>query len=132
MLCDDVAIALPSILDGRSAATADVVEHVESCQHCQAELGHYRGMLGLLQDLRAQRLEPPAGLLGEVLEALESAAERHALRSALSGRQVAYGGAIAATLLAGGLVVVLARRSSRSVAGPAERHLSRPEQGAIV
>jgi hypothetical protein len=130
--CDDVAMALPSILDGRSKATADIVEHVESCLECQAELAHYRGMLRLLQEVRAQRLVPPAGLLSEVLEALEGAAERQALRSALRGRQLAYGGAIAATLVAGGLVLVVARRSTRSTGGRAEGQLSRPEQGAIV
>jgi hypothetical protein len=125
-------MALPSILDGRSTATADVVEHVESCQDCQAELARYRGMLRILHDVRAQRLVPPPGLLGQVLEALEGVAERQALRSALRGRQLAYGGAIAATLAVGGLVVVIARRSSRVPRRRPEGQLSRPEQGAIV
>jgi hypothetical protein len=125
-------MALPSILDGRSKATADIVEHVESCLDCQAELARYRGMLRLLQDVRAQRLVPPAGLLSEVLEALEGAAERQALRSALRGRHLAYGGAIGATLVAGGLVLVVARRSARSAGRRPEGQLSRPEQGAIV
>lgn len=134
MRCDDVTMALPSILDGRSTATTDIVEHVETCQDCQSELARYRGMLRLLHDVRAQRLVPPAGLLGEVLEALEGAAERQALRSALRGRQLAYGGAIAATLVAGGLVVVIARRSTRDGVGARRREgpLSRSEQGAIV
>jgi predicted anti-sigma-YlaC factor YlaD len=130
--CEDVRTALPAILDGRSAATLDIVEHVESCQDCQAELARYRGILRLLQDLRAQRLEPPAGLLGEVLEALEGAAERTALRSALSGRRLAYGGAIGGMVLAGGLVVIVARRSARSAAVGAGASAPRPEQGAIV
>jgi predicted anti-sigma-YlaC factor YlaD len=132
MQCEDIRTALPAILDGRSAATLDIVDHVESCQDCQAELARYRGMLRLMQDLRAQRLEPPAGLMGEVLEALEGAAERTALRSALSGRRLAYSGAIGGMVLAGGLVVIVARRSARSAAVGAGAAAPRPEQGAIV
>jgi len=55
-------------------------------------------------------------LLAEVLIGLEVAGERHALRSALHGKKVAYIGGIAAAATAaaaGGAVVLLRTRSRR-------------------
>lgn len=129
MLCEDVATALPSILDGGRRASSDCIGHVETCLACQAELARYRKLLRLMQDLRSERVNPPPGLLADVIGALESAAERGAVRSALSGRRIAYGAAVAGTITAAGLVLLIARRSLRAqVAAP----VVPPEQGAIV
>ena len=64
-----MAIALPSILDGGSAAGEMVVEHVGECLRCQAELAKYRKLLRLLNQLRSSRVEPPPGTVDDVLGA---------------------------------------------------------------
>jgi hypothetical protein len=69
-------------------------------------------------------------MLGEVLDALESAAKRRAIRSALTGRRIAYGGGLAAGGLAAIAVLLTVRaRGSRKMA-PAV--LGRAEPGAIL
>jgi len=108
--CAELASALPSILDGGSPAAEAVVEHVGTCLRCQAELARYRKLLRLLNQLRAHRVEPPPGAVADVLSALEEAAQRRVIRSALTGRRLIYAGVLAAPAAA---VVALkvARRS---------------------
>ncbi len=122
--CDDVAEALPAILDGHSRADAApaLVDHVESCLRCQAELARYRRLLRMLAQLRAERPELPPGFVSGVLDALGEAAERRAIRSALSGRRVAYAaGLVAAALAAAGLVLAGRARPGRAArAGSAQ------------
>ena len=93
--CAAVAAALPSILEGGSVAGEAVVEHVGECLRCQSELAKYRMLLRLLNQLRAARIEPPPGAVADVLDALEEAAQRHVIRSALSGRRLVLAGALA-------------------------------------
>jgi hypothetical protein len=107
--CAEVALALPSILDGGSSADEIVVEHVGECLRCQSELAKYRKLLRLLNQLRAARVEPPPGAVADVLGALEEAAQRRVIRSALSGRRLVYAGALAAPAAAI-LAVTVARR----------------------
>jgi len=107
--CLEVAAALPGILDGASTAPAPLVGHVETCLGCQAELARYRKLVRLLHQLRSSEVEPPAGLVGEVLGALEEAANRRVIRSVLTGRRLMYGGAVAAAGGAAVGLVVLAR-----------------------
>ncbi|MGD0440605.1 MAG: hypothetical protein ABSB52_08240 [Acidimicrobiales bacterium] len=94
--CAEVALVLPSILDGISEADEVVVRHVGSCLVCQSELARYRKLLRLLNQLRSYRVEPPPGAVAGVLEALEVAAQRRVVRSVLTGRRLAYVGALAA------------------------------------
>ncbi len=120
--CDDVAELLPSILDGGPGGSAEVVGHVEQCLRCQAELARYHKLLRLLRQLNVYRVEPPAGIVAEVLGELERAANRRAIRSALTGRRVACAGALVAASSAA-VAVVLARgrlaRATPFVAGRA-------------
>ena len=106
--CIDVAAALPEILDGGRAAPGPMVSHVETCLGCQAELARYRRLVRLLHQLRASDdVVLPAGVMAEVLAALEEAANRRLVRSLLTGRTVMYGGAaLAAAGAAIGLVVI--------------------------
>ena len=132
MRCDEVANRLPAIMSGVDAADGTVVAHVETCLRCHAELARYHKMLRMLGQLRAQHVDPPAGLLAEVIGALDEAAHRRVIRSALTGRRLAYGGGIAGALAIGvsALVVVLAReRAARPE--PLARQ-GRSEQGAMV
>lgn len=119
MRCDDVALLLPEAVDGDTPVALPVQRHVESCLRCQAELARYRRMLRGLQLLRTQYLEPAPGVLSQTLAALGEASERHAIRSLLSGKRLAYVGAVGGALAAAGATtaaVLLARARARRAA----------------
>jgi anti-sigma factor RsiW len=117
MRCDDVARLLPATVEGTPIELA-AQTHIESCLRCQAELARYRRMLRALQQLRTRFLEPSPSLLAQTLAALEEAGERQAVRSLLSGRRLAYAGAIggAGAACATAAALLLARSRRRSVA----------------
>lgn len=122
MQCDDVARVLPAAVDGGVALDLSMQRHVESCLRCQAEVARYRKMLRGLQLLRTRYLEPAPGLVAATLAAIEVAGERHAVRSVISGRRIAYAGAIggaaiAASATAAALIVHHTRRRGVPVAG---------------
>jgi anti-sigma factor RsiW len=119
-------------MSGVTAAESEVVSHVETCLRCHGELARYRKMLRMLGQLRAQQVDPPAGLLAEVLGALDEAAHRRAIRSALTGRRLAYGGGIAGALAiaVSALVVLVARE--RAARPEVHARQGRSEQGAMV
>src|SRR5438309_11225450 len=110
--CEEVAELLPGVIDGSHRADRRVRRHVESCLRCQAELVQYRKLLRALHTLRTDVLEPAPGLLADILAKVEEVGERHAVRSLLTGRRVAYAGAIAAAATAGaaGAVIWASRR----------------------
>jgi hypothetical protein len=118
--CDDVALLLPEAVDGDTPVALPVQRHVESCLRCQAELARYRRMLRGLHVLRRQYLEPAPGVLSQTLAVLGEASERRAIRSLLSGRRLAYVGAVGGALAAAGAttaVVLVARGRSRDRRG---------------
>jgi anti-sigma factor RsiW len=108
---------LPDTVEGTPVDLA-MQTHIESCLRCQAELARYRRMLRALQQLRTRFLEPSPSLLAQTLAALEEAGERHAVRSLLSGRRLAYAGAIggAALATAGTAAALILARSRRRTA----------------
>jgi anti-sigma factor RsiW len=120
--CDDVALLMPEAVDGDTPVALPVQRHVESCLRCQAELARYRRMLRGLHILRQQYLEPAPGVLSQTLAAIGEASERRAIQSLLSGRRLAYVGAVGGALAAAGattaaLLVARARaRTRRSLA----------------
>ena len=121
MQCDDVAKLLPAAVEHGAAVELSVQRHIESCLRCQAELARYRRMLRGLQMLRTRYLEPAPGLLAQTLAAIEEAGERQAVHSILSGRRLAYAGAIggaavAATAATAAMLVHRSRRRSLPVA----------------
>lgn len=118
MLCDDVADLLADSAKGEIVLPSEARSHVEQCLRCQAEVVQYRKLLRALRTMRTEILEPAPGLLAEVLVGLEEAGERHALRSAMHGKKVAYIGGIAAaaTAAAAGGAIVLVRTRSRRLA----------------
>jgi len=121
MQCDDVARLLPEAVDRGAAVELSVQRHIETCLRCQAELARYRKMLRGLQLLRTRYLEPAPGLLAQTLAAIEEAGERQAVRSILSGRRLAYAGAIGGSALAAGataaVLIVRSRKRALSLAG---------------
>lgn len=117
MRCDEVALLLPAAVDGGASLALPVHDHVDSCLRCQAELARYRRMLRGLQMLRTHYLEPVPGLLSQTLAALGEASERRAIHSLLSGKRLAYAGAIGGAVAAAGATtaaVLIARARRRA------------------
>jgi hypothetical protein len=115
LTCEEVAAALPGIVDGNDKAERRVQHHVATCLRCQAELVQYRRLLRGLRQLRTEFLEPAPGVLTSILASLEEAGEQGAIRSLLTGHRAAYigGVAVAATAAAGAGTLVLVSRASR-------------------
>ncbi|MDQ1437377.1 MAG: hypothetical protein QOK43_1006 [Acidimicrobiaceae bacterium] len=116
MQCEHVHELLPEVVDGNHQADPDVVDHVQGCLRCQAELVQYRRLLRALHNLRTEVLEPAPGTLSGILAHIEAVGERGAIRSLLSGRRAAYvGGLAVATAAAGAGAIVLLGRGKRRV-----------------
>lgn len=118
MRCEEVAAALPEVVDLVGSPDADLERHVMSCLRCQAEVAKYHKLLRALQTLRSSYFEPGPGVLAQTLAALEAAGERRAIRSALSGHRV-VAGAIGGTAVVAGAAataaVILARSRRRGI-----------------
>ena len=115
MRCDEITPLLPGLVDG-DPVSFEVQRHIDSCLRCQAELARYRRLLRTLALLRTRYAEPAPGLLGDTLVAITDAAEQGARRTLLSGRTLAYAGAIGGSALAAGATaaVLIARSRRRS------------------
>ena len=111
--CDDLTELLAEVGDGATITDPASRRHVESCLRCQADLVQYRKLLRALHNLRTEVLEPAPGLLPEILAHLEAAGERHAVRSMLTGRRLAYAGGIAAATAAGAAGAILFSRGKK-------------------
>jgi hypothetical protein len=74
--------------------------------------------------LAAAEVEPPPGVVTDILSAVGNVAQRRMIRSVLTGRRVAYGGAVVA---AGGAAVGLV-----AIARARGRHVVPAGAGAIV
>jgi hypothetical protein len=96
--CEEAAVLLPSLVDGVDASNLAAERHVQECLRCQTDLVRYRKLLRGLEALRTRYIEPTPGLLGETLAALTDAAERNAARTLVTGRRLAYAGAIGGTV----------------------------------
>jgi hypothetical protein len=113
--CSEVAYELPRILDDGFPAAAPLVSHVQACLACQAELARYRRLIRLLRQLAATEVEPPPGVITDILCAVGSVAQRRMIRSLLTGRRLAYAGAVGAAGGAAVGLVALARAHGRHV-----------------
>jgi hypothetical protein len=120
MRCDEVTTLLPALVDGEAVGD-EAVSHVETCLRCQAELARYRRLLRTLSMLRTRYAEPTPGLLGETLAVIAEAAEHGARRTLVSGRRLAYAGAIGGGALAAGataaVLIARSRKRALSLAG---------------
>jgi hypothetical protein len=113
--CAEVVSELPRILDEGFPAAAPLVSHVETCLRCQAELARYRRLVRLLHQLATTEVEPPPGLVADVLSVVGTVARRRMIRSLLDGRRLAYAGAVVAAGGAAAGLVALARAHARHV-----------------
>jgi anti-sigma factor RsiW len=116
MRCDEVATLLPSLIDGVDETNLMVERHVQACLRCQADLVRYRKLVRNLELLRTRYVEPTPGLLGDTLAAITDAAERGALRTIVTGRRLAYAGAIGGTVATAATALLIARSRRRSSA----------------
>lgn len=96
--CERFQAVLADLVDREAPFPEGVRAHLATCLRCQAELARYRRLLRLLGQIRAMRPTPPEGVVAEVLSALASEAERHALRSFVRGRRVSAALAAAVAL----------------------------------
>ena len=117
--CSEAAEALPSVLDG-NPARVEVLEHVDACLRCQAELVRYRRLLRLLHQLRAERAQLPPGLVADVLDVLGAVAQRQAVHSMLRHRRVAYATAVVFACSIVASVIVAARSRTAQQGRPIE------------
>ena len=130
MRYDDVAELLPARSTPIEPVEPAGAAHVEWCLRCQAELARYRRMLrGARSSSVRSYLEPAPGLLADTLAASPRPSEGAGPALILTGRRLAYAGAIggrrprpAATAAA-----VIAR-ARRRIAPPEPR--STPRRGA--
>jgi len=118
MRCEEVELQLAEAADGSEIVDRSVLSHIDHCLRCQAEAVQYRKLLKVLRNLRTQVIEPAPGLLAEVLAGIESAGERRAIRSMLTGRRVAYVGgiAVAGSAAAAGALLLAKRRRGLKLA----------------
>jgi hypothetical protein len=112
--CDEVAEKLPALLDAGGTASVEVRHHIEGCLRCQAELVRYRRMLRELREMRTRFLEPSPDALSQTLAALWEAGERRAIRSMITGRRLAYAGAVGGIVATAAATAVLLTLRSRS------------------
>jgi hypothetical protein len=113
--CEDLSEELAAAAEGIATLGRAQRRHVEKCLRCQAEVVQYRRVLRAMRSMRTQVLEPAPGLLADILATIESAGERHAVSSLLSGRRIAYLSGLAAATAAGAAgALVYATRSKRA------------------
>jgi hypothetical protein len=117
--CDDLAEDLAAAAGGDRPLGRAQRRHVDRCLRCQAEVVQYRRLLRAMRSMRTQVLEPSPGLLADILATIESAGERQAVSSLLSGRRIAYLGGLAAATAAGaaGALVYATRNRRTRLAG---------------
>jgi anti-sigma factor RsiW len=116
--CEDIADLLPGIIDGDDATDKRIVQHVESCLRCQAELVQYRRLVRALHQMRTDLLEPAPGVLSDILAGLAEAGEQRVIQAHLRGHRAVYiSGMAVATAAAGaaGAVVLVSRASRRKM-----------------
>ena len=111
--CDRLAELMPDLLDDPSLLTATDSGHIAQCLRCQAEMARFRRLRRTLASLRLQQVPAEAGLVDDLLEGLDSAAERQE-RQRIAGRRAASIVGLAAVTAAGvgGVLVLATRRRS--------------------
>jgi hypothetical protein len=113
--CEDLSDDLATTAEGLGGLGRAQRRHVERCLRCQAEVVQYRKVLRAMRSMRTEVLEPAPGLLADVLASIESAGERRAISSLLSGRRIAYVSGLAAATAAGAAgALVYATRTRRT------------------
>jgi anti-sigma factor RsiW len=134
--CAEVAEQLPALLDAGGTASLEVRQHIEGCLRCQADLVRYRRMLRELREMRTRFLEPSPDALSQTLAALWEAGERRAIRSMITGRRLAYAGAVGGIVttaaVAGVLITLRSRKRAPSVGGSGAEGSLKASAGPLI
>ena len=121
MRCDEVTALLAGTRRRRSGRVRGRAPRRDVPALPGRARARYRRLLRTLSMLRTRYVEPTPGLLGETLAAITEAAEHGARPDALSGRRLAYAGAIGGSALAAGataaVLIARSRRRALSLAG---------------
>lgn len=120
MECREVREYLPAYVEqafGPRAATVDT--HLDSCPGCRRELEQYRELGAEMKSLADHQVEPPAWLLGTLIETVSERAtrisENRARREQLTDPKVIAGGAVVAAGIAGALLMRGRKRRRRGM-----------------
>lgn len=108
--CAVVAVDLVDAAAGDRLLDGPGRHHVAGCARCRGELEEHRRLARVLPSLRHVTIEPPEGLLDDVLAALDASGGRPVVIGAW-GRRAAYVSGLAAAAAGGALVI--ANRSRR-------------------
>jgi len=111
---DDVADLLPQLADGSDGVEPAVLDFVESDLRSQAELARYRRLIRSLQLLRSRTVAPAPGLLAETLAGLDPPDRRARV---LTGKRIAYAGAVGGVAAGAAATAVVLVRRRMSLAG---------------
>lgn len=98
------------VRDGDS--TLSFRRHLSRCQDCGAELRRYEGLVQGLSELRTVAMDPPPGLLPDLLEATPGRRDRVVRH--VSRNRKRYVSGLAMTAAAGAAGALLLRNRSRS------------------
>ena len=111
--CDRLAELMPDLLDDPGLLSSADSAHIAQCLQCQAEMARFRRLRRVLASLRLQQVPADPGLVDDLLEGLDSAAERRE-RQRIAGRRAASIVGLAAATAAGvgGVLVLATRRRS--------------------
>lgn len=112
MQCEQVIELLPVLIDA-DERNLELEAHVETCLRCQAEAARYRKLLRAMSLLRTRYLEPSPLAIAQTLASLETELERNAVRAALTGKRLAYAGAIGGTVATAATVAAFVARNRR-------------------
>lgn len=110
MRCDDVRPLFPELAGGDGAIDLRAQRHIDSCTGCQTRLREYRTLVRTLGGLRELAVEPPPGLLFDVIAAIDNGSSIRARVRRHRGALAGAAGAVAAGALATVVLVVRSRR----------------------
>lgn len=121
LTCDAVADELAAAAGGTAVLAPSVRRHVDRCLRCQAEAAQHRKLARALEGLDPDLLAPPAGLVDDVLLALDEAEHEARVLEHLRHHRAAYLGGLAAGVasvagVAGAIVLARSRRTVGRVA----------------
>jgi len=108
--CDRLAEVIPDLVDEPDLLSLADLDHVSECLRCQAEMARFRRLHRVLSGLRSRPVEADPALVEEILDRLDSAAQRRERHKVASRRAASIVGLAAATAAGVGGVLVLATR----------------------
>ena len=108
--CDRLVELMPDLLDDPELLSVEETDHVAQCLRCQAEMARFRRLRRTLASFGEIPVAADPAILDDILEGLDSAAERRERHRIASRRAASIVGLAAATAAGVGGVLALATR----------------------